>query len=232
MNGTDYYNQVKTLLHGFGMDEGMFYMLLNTARVMREMERPWMVLRKLQSSQQAIPGNTYQTQYVIPADFDRLTRDGKILLFDGQQVWQEAIEIPVELQVQYKDQNLNFFMDHNAGKFGITGIIDRVYNIYINYVVANPDIAATTSWINIPTRFQPILAYDVVAMYELGVDYDDTNARNANKNDQISERLFNAMKVWDDYLQRSAVTLLDYPVVGDVPTFVPHKINMFGPSGT
>ena len=62
-----------------------------------------------------------------------------------------------------------------------------------------------------------ILAYDVAAMYRLGISYDDINARNAEKNAQDAELLYAAMEQWDGNLQRSATTRMDFPIVTDIP---------------
>lgn len=226
LTGQDFYNLVQTKLNGFGMDQTLFYAYLNAARINREMARLWMYLRKRDTSNVVSSGNTYQTPLTIPTDFVRLIRDGRILLFDGNQTWEGAYEIPYPLLIQYKDNNLNFAMDYPNGKFYITGAIDRTYNTYIDYQADFGDITANTTWINIPARFHLILALDVCAMYQLGDDYDDISARNANENGAAAQRLFQSMVDWDDTIQRSSVTTMDYPVIGDTSDFTPHKINM------
>lgn len=62
-----------------------------------------------------------------------------------------------------------------------------------------------------------ILAYDVAAMYRLGVSYDDINARNADDNNKQAQLMYGAMETWDDNLQRSATTRMDLPIITDVP---------------
>jgi hypothetical protein len=226
--GSDYYSRVQTLIHNFGMDSNMFYDYLNARRNIVELSRYWVGLRKRNTSNVVTTSNTYLTALTLPADFVRLIRDGTILLFDGDQTWQEAHEIPLNLLIQYKDNNLNFAIDHNAGVFYITGIIDRTYTIYIDYQADLGDITTSTPWLGIPSRWHRMLIYDVVSSYEMGADYDDINARNANANFRLYEQIFNAAATEDDDRQRSSVTTMDYPVISDVPTFVPHKINMNG----
>ena len=231
LTGLQYYALATTKLNNFAMDKTLFYIYLNTARINREMARAWMVLRKQQSSQIASPGNTYQTPYIVPTDFVRLQREGVILLWNAaSNTWQECYEIPYNLLIQYKDNNLKFAIDHSTGNLYISGIIDRQYNVVIDYQADLGDILDNTVWQNIPSRFDPILVFDVVAMYQLGDDYDDIQARNANENVQAASRLFNAMVEWDNSLQLSSVTTMDRPSIGDLTSgggdFVNKKINM------
>lgn len=229
--GKDFYNQAATMIHNFQMDRTMFYTFLNSARTIREMARPWMKLRKLDNSQLASASDIFNplnptNSKNMPSDFMMLTKEATIMLFDGQQTWLTYNEIPMDLQIQYKDMSNRFFFDHAAGKLYLLGIVDRQYYIFVFYQADYGDISDTTTWVNIPDRFRALLVHDVIAMYELGVDYDNTNARNANKHSQQAEMIFNAMCTWDDNLQRSSVTTLDYPVLGDTPTFTNRKINM------
>ena len=229
--GKDFYSLASTLLHNFQMDKTMFYTFLNTARTIREMTRPFMRLRKLDTSQIANVSDIFTpltptTSKTLPTDFMMLTKEATIMLFDGQQTWLTYNEIPMDLQVQYKDMSNRFFIDHANGKYYLLGIVDRQYNIFMFYQADYGDISDLTTWVNIPDRFRAGLVYDAVAMYELGVDYDTTNARNANMNAQKGDQIFDAMCKWDDNLQRSSVTTLDYPVLGDTPTFTNRKINM------
>lgn len=227
MNGQDLYNMMTSLISNFQMDPTLFLQFINIARGNREMAQPFMRLRKFAAlSSLANTGDTYKTAKAMPTDFVSLTDEGKVTLFDGIQTWQVYTEIPFGLQIQYKDQNNIFFIDHANGNLYLCGIVDRTYSIYLPYQADFGDITLATQWINIPKRFHPILALDVAAMYRLGVDYDDINARNADSNAQQAELLFKSMQTWDAKLQRSSVTQMDYPVIGDAPAFIGHKIDM------
>lgn len=226
MTGTDLYNFFATLFDGgqapISIDD--FLARANVARSNREMARPWMRLRKLDSSQTASTSDTYTTPKNLPSDFMFLTKESYIVLFDGQQTWETYWEVPQYLHIQYKDLSQRFYIDHANQKFYLLGIVDRAYNIYIPYQADLGDITATTGWLNIPDRFARILAYDVASMYRLGTDYDDINARNADDNSRQADLLFKSMERWDDELQRSSVSALDYPTLGDQPEFVNRKI--------
>ena len=233
MNGADFYTAVTTLLEGFQINETLFYQFLNTARIQREMMRPWMYLRKLDTSNVVAPVSTVPViappspSYTIPSDFLFLSKDGQMTLYDNNNQYENYYEIPMDLQVQYLQQSNRFFFDYANGILYFLGIVSKQYTAYIFYQADFGDITKTTTWLNIPKRYHMILAYDVAAMYRLGVDYDDVNARNAESNHQQAELLFGSMKTWDDNLQRSAVTTLDYPTEGSGENdFHNRKINM------
>ncbi len=226
--GQDYYNMMSSLISGFNMDQTLFLQMLNTARTSRESMRPFMRFRKFVTIGNANSSNTYQTPHSLPSDFVMLTEDGYIILFDNVQTWQEFSEIPLHLQIQYKDQNNQFFIDHANNNLYLCGIVDRTYSIFVPYQADLGDITLTTQWLNVPSRYHAMLAYDVAAMYRLGVDYDDINARNADENGRMAEILFKAMTKWDGALQRSSTTKMDLPVIGNAPTFISHKINING----
>lgn len=230
--GSDFYAAVTSLLNGFQMNQTIFYQYLNTARIQREMLRPFKRLEKLDMSQQAQPVSTNpvilnsQQKFTIPSDFLFLKEDGFITLYNSNNVWQSYYEISYSLSVYYLQIANKFYMDHGNMNYYLTGIIDQLYTVFMFYQADWGDIAPTTTWTNIPGIFHMILAFDVASMYRLGQDYDDISARNAESNHQQAELLYKMMCTWDDNLQRSAVTQMDYPTVNDSPEFQNKKINM------
>lgn len=221
MSGADFYTAVSSLIDGFSLDTTLFYQMLNTARIRRELSRPFMRLRKYDFSQTVGPISVAPTtlppsaSITLPTDFLYLNRDGEITLYDSVNTWQTFTEIAMNLIIPYLQVNNVFYVDHAAGKAYFLGIIDKAYKAFVPYQANLGDITAGSTWLNIPSAFHMILAYDVAAMYRLGVDYDDINARNASENGRQAEALFNSMVVWDDNLQRSATTRMNYPVVSD-----------------
>lgn len=231
MNGAALYTAVQSLISGFSIDSVLFYQMLNTARIKRELLRPWMVLRKYQFSQTVSAQGASTTMppsasLIIPSDFQFFSRDGEITLYDNNSQFETYTEIPLNLAIPYLQNSNIFFADYNAGFFYLLGVIQKAYTAFLQYQANLGDITATTQWLNIPSQFHMILAYDVAAMYRLGLDYDDINARNAEQNVKDAEQLYNAMVIWDDNRQRSATTRMDYPVITDVPgANFQHKIN-------
>lgn len=224
MNGAAYYTAVQSLVSGFSIDSVLFYQMLNTARIKREMLRAWMVLRKYQYSQTIIQQSgslafppPASLQLTLPSDFMFFSRDGEITLYNSQGQFETYLEIPLNLAIPYLQTSNMFFVDYNAGIIYLMGAISSTYTAFLQYQANLGDITASTTWLNIPTPFQMILAYDVAAMYRLGVDYDDINARNADQNGKDAELLYNAMVAWDDNRQRSATTRMNMPPITDVP---------------
>lgn len=233
MNGAQFYTAVQSLVNGFSIDQTTFYLLLNTARTRREMQRAWMRLRKYDYSQTLVgptnPSLTLPpaTRINIPSDFMFMSRDGEITLYDNNNQYETYTEIPLNLVIPYLQVNNVYYADHGAGYFYFLGVIQKTYTAFVQYQADLGDITVSTTWLNIPSRFHMILAYDVAAMYRLGMDYDDINARNADQNNRDAELLYGSMAVWDDNLQRSATTRMELPVITDVPGGnFQHKINM------
>lgn len=224
MNGTQLYQAVQTMYSNFGIDPTLFLQFVNVARSNRELQRPWMRLRKVWFTQTVTPANQWNTPIPMPTDFEYLTEDGQITLFDGIDTYQDIDEVPYTMVPQYKDYSNKFAIDHPNQDLYIMGIIGQNYNIWMPYQADYGDITNTTTWTNIPSRFHMMLAFDALAMYEMGVDYDDLQARNANGLAQQAELLFNSMVKWDDRLQRSATTRVDYGETAQDAPFVSNRI--------
>lgn len=193
----------------------------------REAMRPFKALTKLDTSQIVTAANQYTTPHDLPSDFEYFTEDGLITLFDGYDDWQTIEEFPQVKQIQYKDYSNKFYTDLANNLFYVMGIVAKQYTAYVFYQADWGDITLSTTWVNIPKRFHMILALDTLAMYEMGVDYDDVQARNANELNRQAELIWNAMVQWDDNLQRSATTRMNYgeDMIGD-PPFVSNQINI------
>lgn len=187
------------------------------------MQRPWMVLRKYQFSQ-TVNAQNYSTtlppaaSLTIPSDFQFFTRDGEITLYSNNASNQFEIytEIPLNMVIPFLQNSNYFYSDYNLGKFYLLGVIDQLYTAFIQYQANLGDITATTTWLNFPSWCDMILAFDVAAMYRLGMDYDDINARNADQNNRDAELIYQAMVAWDDNRQRSATTRMDMPPITEL----------------
>ena len=233
--GTDYITAVTSLLNGDTIDSVLFYQYLSIARTSREMMRPFLFFRKTFTFTVAAvstqPINISQvTGYALPTDFMYLSVDGTITLYNNNLQWQTYEEVPMNQSVYYLQENNKFWIDYSTNTIYFCGIIDQQYTAYIYYQADLGDITATTSWQNVPSRFQMMLTFDIAAMYRLGQDYDDINARNADNNARQADMIYNSMCVLDDYRQRSTVTTLDYPTAGDSDsaTFKNKQINVNG----
>lgn len=222
MNGAALFTAVTAMVGGFSLDSTTFYLMLNSARIRREMMRGWMKLRKYDYSQSLSAQNASTifpptAKLNVPTDFMYFSRDGEITLYNDNNQFETYTEIPMNLAIPYMQSNNVFFIDHSAGFIYFLGNIATQYKAFIPYQANYGDITASTQWLNIPSAFHMILAYDVAAMYRLGVSYDDINARNAEDNNRQAELLFAGMVQWDGNLQLSATTRMDYPTIQDTP---------------
>jgi hypothetical protein len=182
--------------------------LLNVAKNRREDSRPWMFLRKLDSSRTAATGNAWNTPILLPTDF-RYER--RVLVGPTQ----EYFPVPIDDRVAYKNAGRRYAVDVANDVYYLLGNVAAADTIYFHYIRTTTDYGAgtlTTSLIVWPERFQPLLAYDIAAVYKGGVDYDEVNARMAPVNRQMAKELEDAMIQWDqDLLERSMNHSLSRP---------------------
>lgn len=180
------------------IDETLFYQLLNVARNKREDMRPWAFLIKADSTKTASPGDTYATSKALPSDF---RRDVKLCV--GTDL--EYSPIPFMEQHLYRNAAGRYFIDLANSVYYLTGSVNAAKTIYLYYLKTTTDFTVATKntagvcvW---PDRFQPLLAFDVAAMFQGGVDYDDVSARMSPFNRAMAKEIDEAMVTWDDALR-------------------------------
>lgn len=179
----------ETILDGDTIDEVFFYNVLNSAKDQIEDSRPWMFLRKLDTSASAVAG----TPITLPTDW-RMTWK----LYVGQD--QLYTQMPFDQQHLYRNSSNYFVVDVASGTYTLLGTISGGSSVYHYYIKATDDITSATSpvW---PARFHPILAYYVAGYIQMGVDSDDLFARMAPENKVQAQTLLSAMEKWDSMLQ-------------------------------
>lgn len=225
VTGQNLYDFVTTTLLGFSIDQTYFLTLLNVSRGIRENTRNWKYLQTIDKSQSVATSDTYLTAKTLPADFVRLTKEGTIKVFDGVNKYTIYTEVPMDQQIEYKDATGKFYIDYFNMQYFLCGKPDQAYTIWMPYQADPGDITLGSSWLKFPPRFAWMLAYDVAAMYRLGADYDDINARMGDQNAVMAQSIFRAMEKWDNELALSAVTQMDYPPLENSNSFVPGHIN-------
>src|SRR5260221_10398566 len=223
MLGSDMYAAMSTLVDGFSMDPVLFYQMLNAERAKIEFMRPWMFFRKMDTSSTATAAGPSLiapptiNKFNLPTDFQFLTKDGSITLYDQNNQWENYTEVPMDLMVSHLQNNNEFFIDYGNFTLTLLGVVAKAYTIFTPYQADYGDITATTTWLNVPSRFHLILPLAVAVRLRLGISYDDINARNASDNSMAANEILDAMKTWDDNLQRSATTKRDLPDQVDIP---------------
>jgi len=184
MNG----DEIKTLAESIldqTIEDTFFYSIVNILKDRREDMRPYMFLRKLDTTKSA----TTSAQ-ALPTDF-RIDR--KLVI--GTTEYQP---IRFEDQHLYLNQSGVYFVDYANNTFTILG--NPTGAVYFYYIKTTPEITETVGpvW---PDRFAPLLAFDVAGYIMNGNDADDIFARMSPENKGQAIALEKAMEAWDTNLQ-------------------------------
>ncbi len=218
--GTELQQFVTSLNGDASIDPTLLESLVQTAQAIIEEERPWVKLRKTDTSLTLATSNTWQTAKSLSGitDFSRL-RDGEpIKLFDGTSRIQNFGEVPFDRRLEYKDVSGTFCVDYNAGNIYFNGLIAYAGTLYIPYIAASTAVdidSASAVWTVFPSRFLPLLGFYAVGIYKGAVDYDSINRQMLPENRVAMDALKNAMASWDDKLQQSIYAHNDPTESGD-----------------
>lgn len=207
-SGTDLTTFITGLNGDATIDTTLLSSLVDTARTVLEEERPWMVLRKTDSSKSVTTASTWQTAVDLSTitDFSRFYGDGIIRLFDGNNRIQEYFQVPFDRRLEYKDVSNTFVYDANAKSLYLNGTVPFSGTLYIPYVSTSTavDLASDSAvWTAFPSRFLPVLGFYAVGIYKGGIDYDTINKLMLPTNAAALQALKNAMETWDNELQLS-----------------------------
>lgn len=193
MTGQDLYDFFSTLVDDSDLDIDNFLVLVNVAKDRREDVRPWQYLKKLDSSKTASVGDTYLTAKALPTDW---RYDYK--LYIGTEI--EAKPVPFEQQHIFKNSPNYYFVDVASGNYYLTGSQNSSKTIYNFYIKTTADITASTSW-SAPSRFHPLLAFDVAGFFMNGIDADDIYRGMAPEQKAAALLLDHSMIAWDTSLK-------------------------------
>lgn len=185
-------------------DETSTYLLMQSAYTKRNESRPWRFLLKLDTSLTAQSSDTWETQKSLPTDFGR---DHK--LFVGSGTGDEYLPIPFERIIQYKSTSRRYAIDMLNLKLRLMGSVSasKTINLFYFYVPTTIDAtvndnASVVVW---PARFQPLLAYDMAALYFAGIDADDVTRQMSPAQRIAAKELSDAMIQWDNNLMLRAM---------------------------
>ena len=192
------------------IDDTLLDVLVDNARAVLEEERPWMVLRKVNTSKTVTTSNTWETAIDLSTitDFSRFYSEVPVRLFDGNNRVEYYALVPFDRRLEYKDVSGTAVYDENAKTLYLNGVISFSGTLYISYISSSTAIDLTsesTVWTSFPSRFLPILGYYAVGIYKGAIDYDDINREMLPANAEVLSALKDAMERWDSEKQHNAI---------------------------
>lgn len=196
------------------IDPTLLAVLVSTAKTILEEERPWMVLRKTDTSKSVTTSNTWQTAISLAtiSDFSRFYEDRPLRLFDGTNRIQDYYLRPMEQRLDYKDVSGTACYDANTKTLYLNGTPSFAGTLYMPYVSTSTEVDLTLDgavWSVFPSRFLPLLGFYAVGVYKGAVDYDSINRQMLPSNAAVLGALKNAMVSWDNELQLSMIETND-----------------------
>ena len=213
------------------IDATLLDVLVDNARTVIEEERPWMVLRKTDTSKTVTTANTWQTAIDLStiSDFSRfyMNQDGVVIkLFDGNNRVDYITLKSFDQRLEYKDVSGTAVYDANSKQLYINGTVAFAGTLYIPYMATSTAIDLTSTsavWTNFPSRFLPVLGYYAIGINKGAIDYDSINREMLPENRATLNALKNAMEKWDNEMALATIQSNDpseypggYPRLGAV----------------
>lgn len=207
--------------------------LVDNARAIIEEERPWMVLRKTDTSKSVTTANTWETAIDLStiSDLSRILGydDLPVLrLFDGSNRIERYYLKPFHERLEWRDVSNTCVYDENSKNLYLNGTVPFGGTLYINYLMTSTAVdldSESAVWTVFPSRFLPVLGYYAVGIHKGGVDYDSINRQMLPTNQGVFSALKMAMEKWDDEKQLLTIQSNDpteypggYPRSGAIDT--------------
>lgn len=192
------------------IDPTLLDVLVDNAKAILEEERPWMVLRKVNTSKTVTTANTWQTAIDLSTitDFSRFYSDDPIRLYGGDNRVEDYRLVPFDRRLEYKDVSHTACYDENSKTLYLNGVVPFSGTLYISYLSTSTAIDLTSTsavWSVFPSRFLPILGYYAIGIYKGAVDYDQINRAMLPENREAFRALKNAMTEWDNGKQMASM---------------------------
>lgn len=212
-SGTELVTFVTSLNGEASIDPTLLDVLVDNARTILEEERPWMVLRKTDSSKTVTTANTWQTAIDLSTitDFSRfyVNQDGVVLrLFDNANAIHYIYLKTFDQRLEYKDVSGTCVFDENTKTLYLNGTLPYSGTLHIPYVSTSPAIDLTSTsavWTKFPSRFLALLGYYAIQVYKGAVDYDSINREMLPENRETMRVLKDALVNWDNEKQLASL---------------------------
>lgn len=177
--------------------------LLNEVKDTIESERAWAKLTRLNKSNTAQPGNSFQTLINLPDDFIMPSPRG---IYVGTDMIPYK-QIPFEAQIDFQAVTYAYYIDYYGSQYALCGTVSQTGTIFFFYRASSPVMALTANggqpWI-FPAKFHPRLVYEMAIKY-FAIDQGDKGRSWAPEWAQYAQRIQESMNDWDDQLQMNAL---------------------------
>lgn len=205
------------------LDETTEYFLLNEVKDDLECDEEWKILKTLDETQSANPGDTYLTMKTLPADFGLPSQDG---IYVGTDVL-PYIEVPFEDRIRWQFASHRYYIDEGSGTYAICGSPNPGGTIHFFYQKTSATLAKDgAAWI-FPARFHPILPMLMVRKFFAIDQPDKARAWDDRWTTWITEKQ-SIMRRWNARAMLQANSNSNRPV--DISSY-PNIINMDADSG-
>jgi hypothetical protein len=197
---------------GASIGDTLLFQFINIAKALVEQRRPWMLLRKTDTTKTVAVSSTWQSAVDLSTitDFNRFYGDYPIRLFDGSNRVEQYRQVPFEERLWYKDVPNTFVYDEANNTLYLNGTIAFAGTLYISYIKNATDISKSdnSTWV-FPSWSHPLLGLLAVGIHKGGVDYDDINARMAPENRGQAEQIVKLLENWDNEKQLASLSQFD-----------------------
>jgi hypothetical protein len=207
MTGPELSTLVDELNGGASIGATLKFQLLNLAKAMVEQRRPWMVLRKTDTSKSVTTSSTWQTAIDLSSltDFSRFYEtdtNAPIKLFNGINAVVEYRQRPWNERLRWMSTANTFVFNVATKTLYLNGSPLFGGTLYVDYIANSVDITndEASTWA-FPSWAHPLLAFFAVGIHKGGIDYDDVNARMAPDNRAAAELITSRLENWDNELQ-------------------------------
>ena len=230
MTGEQFSTAAEEINGGDAIGSTLLFQFGNLGKSLIEQRRPWMILRKTDTSKTVTAANTWQTAISLATitDFNRFYQDSDpypIRLFDGNNKIEKYRLVPFNQRLEYKDVPNTACYDYANKILYLNGTVNFAGTLYIRYIRQTSAFTSASDPIwEFPSQFHLLLPFFAVGIHKGGVDYDDINARMAGDNRAVAELTVKQLENWDNELQLAEVEAFD--PTGDRNDFRPNAINI------
>ena len=170
------------------------------------MERPWEVFTVYDETFSYTSGDTYLTNYTLPATALYL-----ISLNLDRSISEYKEQIRMADRYRHQSNSKYFAVDFRNSRIHIMGTRNASGTAYVDYVFrpTYPVAGGTPPW---PVPFRSVVAYRAAAILKGAVDADDISRVLSPNLSAAYNRVMNALLIWDGRLKQQGKSPVDVAV--------------------